>query len=336
MRPPSWDLLKVLRFWSSGSFEPLRAAPLLALSKKVLFLLALATAKRVGELQAFSHIVSFVGGDACLSYVPEFVAKSESLSRSIPRSFLVKSLSDFAEGLDVDLLLCPVRALRVSLDRTLSLAPSRRRLFVSPSSPTRAMSKNAVSFLLRVVIPVAAASRPEWVRSMPMTRGVSASVAFHCNWSVSAVLDAATWSSSSVFTSFYLRALQHEFQGLRSLGSFMDRVALTSSHFAMGEEEVLCRPCPRCSAAPRPVFSYWLWWRALPVPVRVLGFPVLLLFSYIFIVCSLYVYFIYLYYACPSLNGPVGLCFWTRDMTSDWLPSVASSHSRTLSLSSDW
>ena len=98
-------------------------------------MLALVTAKRVGELQALSRIVSFVGGDACLSYVPEVVAKSESLSRSIPRSFLVKSSSDFAAGLDADLLLCPVRALLVYLDRTLSLAPSRRRLFVSPSLP---------------------------------------------------------------------------------------------------------------------------------------------------------------------------------------------------------
>ena len=89
------------------------------------------------------------------------MAKSESLSRSIPRSFLVKSLSDFAVGLDVDLLLCPVRALRVYLDWTLSLAPSRRRLFVSPSCPTRAMSKIAVSLFLREVIHGAEASRPE-------------------------------------------------------------------------------------------------------------------------------------------------------------------------------
>ena len=62
----------------------------------------------------------------------------------------------------------------------------------------------------------------KWVRSVPMTFvGFSTSVAFHRNWSVSAVLDAATWSSSSVFTSFYLRDLQHEFQGLRSLGPFV-------------------------------------------------------------------------------------------------------------------
>ena len=206
----------------SGAFEPLRDAPLRALSKKVLFLLALATAKRVGELQVLPRIVSFVGSDACLSCVPEFVAKSESLSLSIPRSFLAKSLSDFAVGLDDDLLLCPVRALRIYLDRTLSLAPSRRRLFVSPSCPTRAMSKNAVSFFLRELIHGAEVARPEvGTVCAHDIRGVSALVAFHRNWSVSAVLDAATWSSSSVFTSFYLRDLQYEFQGLRSLGPFL-------------------------------------------------------------------------------------------------------------------
>ena len=222
MRPPTWDLSKVLRFLISGAFEPLHDALLRALSKKVLFLLALATAKRVGELQALSRVVSFVGADASLSYIPEFVAKSESLARSIPRSFLVRSLLDFAAGLDDDLLLCPVCALRIYLDRTLSLAPSRRCLFVSPSCPTLAMSKNAVSFFLREVIHGAEAARPEVgaVRTHDI-RGVSTSVAFHRNWSVSTVLDAATWSSSSVFTSFYLRDLQHEFQGLRSLGLFV-------------------------------------------------------------------------------------------------------------------
>ena len=44
-------------------------------------------------------------------------------------------------------------------------------------------------------------------------------------------------------------------------------------------------------------------------------------FISVFILCSLFVYFIYLYSPCPSLNCPVGLCFWTHDMTSDWLPS---------------
>ena len=50
LRPPAWDLSVVLRFLNTA-FEPLSAAPLRALTQKVLFLLALASAKRVGELQ---------------------------------------------------------------------------------------------------------------------------------------------------------------------------------------------------------------------------------------------------------------------------------------------
>ena len=219
LRPPAWDLSLVLRYLNTSTFEPLSSAPLRALTQKVLFLLALATAKRVGELQALSYVVTFVHWDACLSYVPQFVAKSESLTRSIPCSFLVKSLSDFAAGLDDDLLLCPVQALCIYLDRTATLAPHRHRLFVSPRCPSRSISKNAVSFLLRDVISSAGASRLEVGRLRAHdVRGVSTSVAFRRNWSV---LDSATWSSSSVFSSFYLRDIQHKYDGLLSLGLFV-------------------------------------------------------------------------------------------------------------------
>ena len=52
-------------------------------------------------------------------------------------------------------------------------------------------------------------------------RSVSTSVAFHRNWSVSSVLESATWSSSLVFSSFYLCDIQHEYDGLLSLGPFV-------------------------------------------------------------------------------------------------------------------
>ena len=182
LRPPAWDLSKVLTYLVSPAFEPLSQASFRSLTLKTLFLLALATAKRVGELQALSSIVTFVDGDACFSYIPQFVAKSESLIRSIPRSFLVKSLADFAAGLDTDLLLCPVRALRLYLLRARSLSPGRHRLFVSPRRPSRAMSKNAVSFFLREVISAAEAARPQvGALRAHEVRSVSTSVAFHRN-----------------------------------------------------------------------------------------------------------------------------------------------------------
>ena len=65
--------------------------------------------------------VSFLASDACLSYVPEVVAKTESSSDPLPRSFLVNSHSDFAAGLEEESLLCPVRALIIYLSRTMSL-----------------------------------------------------------------------------------------------------------------------------------------------------------------------------------------------------------------------
>ena len=84
------------------------------------------------------------------------------------------------------------------------------------------MSKNAVSFFLREVITAAGVARPE-VGSLRAheVRSVSTSVAFHRNWSVSSVLESATWASSSVFSSFYLRDIQHEYDGLLSLGPFV-------------------------------------------------------------------------------------------------------------------
>ena len=77
--PPSWDLLKVLTFLCASPFEPLSDASLRDLTRKTLFLIALATAKRVGELQALSCLVSLLSSAAGLSYVPEFVAKQRLL-----------------------------------------------------------------------------------------------------------------------------------------------------------------------------------------------------------------------------------------------------------------
>ena len=50
---------------------------------------------------------------------------------------------------------------------------------------------------------------------------ISTSTSLHQNWSVASVLESATWCSNSVFASFYLRDLQHEFEGICFLGPFM-------------------------------------------------------------------------------------------------------------------
>ena len=163
-----------------------------------------------------------MAGVACLSYIPQFVTKSESLTRSFPRSFLVQSLADFAAGLDTDLLLRPVRALRLYLLRARSLSPGRHRLFVSPRRPSRAIFQNAVSFFLGEVFSAAGAARPQvGPLRAPEVRSLSKSVAFHRNWLVTSVLESAPWASSSVFSSCDFRDIQHEYDGLLSLGPFV-------------------------------------------------------------------------------------------------------------------
>ena len=63
---PPWDLDKVLEYLSGPPFEPLADASFRNKTRKAFFLLAMATAKRVGELQALSFSVSHRGNDLVL------------------------------------------------------------------------------------------------------------------------------------------------------------------------------------------------------------------------------------------------------------------------------
>ena len=168
-------------------------------------------------------MVSSSGDDLILSYLPFFVAKTESPSNPLPQSFRLKTLSDFAHGLAEGSLLCPVRALHIYLRKTKGLARRSYALFVSPRVPSRVILKNALSFFLRDVIIGAGAAdvvSGSSVRAHSI-RGVATSVAFLRNWSVSKVLEAATWRSNSVFASFYLKDVSYLFEDLRSLGPFL-------------------------------------------------------------------------------------------------------------------
>ena len=213
-RFPSWDLLKVLSLLHGAPFKPLDSCSFRDLTRKVLFLLA--TDRCVAELQAVSS-----GGDLFLSYLPEFRAKSESSANPLPRSFRLRLLWDFVGSLPGELSLCPVRALQIYLRRTSLLSARTRCLFVSPRSPSHPLSKNALSFFLRSVIllsfpsPSTAAASASRAHSI---RGMATSTAFSRNVPLSSILAAVTWSSSTAFTSLYLRDVQFSSSSGFSLG----------------------------------------------------------------------------------------------------------------------
>ena len=112
-----------------------------------------------------------------------------------------------------------------------------RSLFVSPRTPSRSLSKNALSFFIRDVIAEAYSASGSPLPSVPCSSfhpsgsscsssflrahgvcGVAASLAFLRNAPLPSVLEAATWSSSSVFTSFYLKDVQFSSSSGYSLG----------------------------------------------------------------------------------------------------------------------
>ena len=96
---PPWDLDKVLEYLSGPPFEPLAKASFRNQSRKALFLLAMATAKRIGELQVLSFSVSYRGKDLVFHYGPFFLARIEAVSHPLPRSVIVQSLTDFVGDL---------------------------------------------------------------------------------------------------------------------------------------------------------------------------------------------------------------------------------------------
>ena len=82
----------------------------------------------------------------------------KSEANTLLRSLAVRSLDGFVGDMEEELLLCPVRALRISLQRTNHLVPLPQTLFVSPRSSSRPLSRNAISFFLLEVISQAASS----------------------------------------------------------------------------------------------------------------------------------------------------------------------------------
>ena len=82
LAPPPWDLDVVPKHLMPETYEPVRLKPFREVTEKTLFLVSFATAKRVGERQGLSRMISSHGNDLELSYMAHFVAKTERQDQS--------------------------------------------------------------------------------------------------------------------------------------------------------------------------------------------------------------------------------------------------------------
>ncbi len=211
---PSLDLSVVLEGLVAAPFEPLESDPEWILTLKFTLLLVLTSLKRVGDLQALSV------SKMCMDFAPGLVKVTLRprpgyipmvLSTSF-RSQVVTLHSfhppPFASSEDEKLhMLCPVRALKLYVDRSKVWRKSSQ-LLVCFGAGCRglATSKQRISHWVRDAILLAYE-----VRGLPSplslrahsTRGVASSQALLIGVPLEDICVAAGWSSPHTFVRFY-------------------------------------------------------------------------------------------------------------------------------------
>ena len=212
---PRWCLNLVLHYLKSDVFEPLELAEVRALTIKTTFLVCFALSARTSELQGLFGEVCFglESSSAMLTYDDKFWLKMENSLREVKRELRIPALSEITSEPE-ELLLCPVRALKIYCNRMRTLKANREKLFASPLNLTRSMSKNAITYMLKHLI--IDAHNP---RNLPSDfelgvvtnyhpreiRAISASLSFIVTNSMVAIRDATIWKGNTVFASHYLR-----------------------------------------------------------------------------------------------------------------------------------
>ncbi len=216
-RPPSvppWDLEVVLRALSQPPFEPLTSVGLKELSLKTALLLALASAKRIGDLHAFSvdsDCIRFGPGDCSITLRPRmgYVPKSLSTPFKIQTVSLsaLSSESTASREADAQTSVCPVRALRIYIDRSAGFRQSDQ-LFVcyGGCARGRTVSKQRLSHWIVDAIAAAYTNQglecPLHIRGHS-TRAIASSWAWSRGMSIQDICVAAGWSSENTFARFY-------------------------------------------------------------------------------------------------------------------------------------
>ena len=207
---PSWDLALVLDSLTGAPFEPMGQVDMKFVSLKVALLLALVTTKRVSDLHALSvdaDCTHFSEGKVTIKPNPFFVPKNPGAPCApvVLREFHPPPF-DSPEECRLHSL-CPVRALRIYIDRS---KPARQsdQLFVSWAARMvgKPITKQRLSHwiveAIQLAYSTAGKQAPGRLRAHS-TRGVAASWALFKGVSVQDLCAAASWSSPLTFARFY-------------------------------------------------------------------------------------------------------------------------------------
>ena len=220
---PPWDLSLVLNALRKAPFEPLGSCDLKYLTFKTVFLLTFASAARRSEVHAFSKDFtrspnwSFIR----LKTVDGFIAKNQ-IAQGF-RKFTIHSLKDFVDpgDLEEEILLCPVRALKIYNARTIR-PPDNLRLFLSfKKGHSSAIHPNTISSWLKNCIILCYQLSGKTVPTKVCghsVRAMSVSWASLKNVGLHQILDSCFWKTPNTFISFYLKDLTEIEGNMNKLG----------------------------------------------------------------------------------------------------------------------
>lgn len=215
---PNWDLSLVLLMLTKAPFEPLHLAELKYLTFKTVFLLALASGRRRGELHALQAEIQRTEhwSEITIYTDPEFISKTQlrvkggAAMTPLTLRALTKSLSP---DLQEDRSLCVVRAIKYYLNRTKDTRKGRKRLFLAYKKGFSGdITKNTVSSWIKNTIlltyerSTAEIQQVSGVRAHDV-RGMASSWALLRNVSLDAILEACSWKCHNTFTHYYLKDL---------------------------------------------------------------------------------------------------------------------------------
>jgi hypothetical protein len=205
---PPWNLEVVLHALKKWPFEPLRTASNKFLTWKTVFLVAIASARRAGEIHAFRHdppYVSFGSEDATLYPDVAFLPKintSFHASQAVCLPALHREEGDLR-------LLCVRRILKVYINRTaLYRASDAEQLFVAygPKSKGQPVSKQRISAwlveLIKYVYEKGHLPIPQGIKGH-QTWKQATSIADLAGVDPQQICDAATWASRCTFAKHY-------------------------------------------------------------------------------------------------------------------------------------
>ena len=218
-RVPTWDISLVLDQWSRVDNANI---PLPLLQTKTVFLLALATGARRGELWALTTDISWKGENR------------DTLVVQIDKSFVFKTQfttknKKFENHIEIPMIpdqtlhtLCPVVTLLTFLERTQTTRkPNQSSLFIPFREGAVCTTKQLIS--ANVVKAVTWAYRkadvatPRSVRAHDV-RGIATTLSLYAGSKLEDVVSAGRWSSPHTFFKYYQKSF--ETTALQRLGNF--------------------------------------------------------------------------------------------------------------------